>query len=95
MKTVQVDIYNQTYNIRGELDAAYVAELAKYVDAKMREIAASARTVDSLRIAVLAALNIADDLHAFRQRHASAQDDLRFRAERCLQLVDSALKESA
>ncbi len=95
MKSVQVEIFNQSYNVRGDLDEAYVADLARYVDGKMRSVAAATRTVDSLRIAVLAALNIADEYHALRQRRASVEDDLRFRAERCLQLVDSALKDSA
>jgi len=95
MKSVAVEIFNQSYNVRGDLDEAYVAELGRYVDGKMRSVASATRTVDSLRIAVLAALNIADELHALRQRHSSAEDDLRFRAERCLQLVDSALKDSA
>jgi cell division protein ZapA len=95
MKSVQVEIYNHTYHLRGDLDDAYVQRIAKYVDAKMREIAESARTVDSLRVAVLAALNIADELHTLRQRRAAIEDDLRFRAGRCLELVDSVLKESS
>lgn len=95
MKSIQIEIFNHSYNVRGDLDAAYVAELARYVDAKMRSVAAATRTADSLRIAVLAALNIADELHALRQGRASAEDDLRFRAERCLLLVDAALKDSA
>ncbi|MBI3663791.1 MAG: cell division protein ZapA [Acidobacteria bacterium] len=95
VKNIQVEIFNHSYNVRGDLDEAYVAELARFVDAKMRSVAAATRTVDSLRIAVLAALNIADELHALRQRHAAVEDDLRFRAERCLQLADSALKDSA
>jgi cell division protein ZapA len=95
MKSVSVEIFNQSYNVRGDLDEAYVAELGRYVDGKMRSVASATRTVDSLRIAVLAALNIADELHALRQQHAASSDDLRFRAERCLHLVDSALKDSA
>jgi cell division protein ZapA len=95
MKSMQVEIFNHSYTVRGDLDEAYVASLARYVDGKMRDIAASARTVDTLRIAVLAALNIADELHGLRQRRDSAEDDVRFRAERCLQLVDAALKDSA
>ena len=94
-KSIQVEIFNHTYSVRGELDESYVAELARYVDGKMRSVAAATRTVDSLRIAVLAALNIADELHALRQRRSAVEDDLRFRAERCIQLVDSVLKDSA
>jgi len=95
MKSVQVEIFSHTYNLRGDMEEAYVQQLAKYVDARMRSIAEATRTVDSLRLAVLAALNIADELHALRQKHAAVQDDLRFRTERCLQLVDATLKETA
>ena len=57
---VRVDIYDQTYHLRGS-DTEYIAQLAEYVDNKMRLIAQQASTVDSLRVAVLAALTIADD----------------------------------
>ena len=94
-KRVKVDIYDQTYHIGGELDEAYVTELAQYVDAKMRAVAEGTHTVDSLRIAVLAALAIADELHALRQGHDEIKGPLRQRAERCLTLVERALKQSS
>ncbi len=90
-KTVTVEIYDQTYHIRGDVDEAYVTQLARYVDTKMREVAEATHTVDSLRVAVLAALAIADDFHALRQR----QGELHQRAERCLSLVERALKQPA
>jgi cell division protein ZapA len=58
---VTVEIYDQTYHLSGE-DAEHVRQLAERVDAKMRAVAAQGRTVDSLRVAVLAALNFADEL---------------------------------
>jgi cell division protein ZapA len=58
---VTVEIYDQTYHLSGE-DTAHVRQLAERVDAKMRAVAAQGRTVDSLRVAVLAALNFADEL---------------------------------
>ena len=58
---VTVEIYNQTYHLSGE-DAEHIRHLAAQVDAKMRAVAAQGRTVDSLRVAVLAALNLADEL---------------------------------
>ena len=86
-KTVKVEIYDQFYNLRGDLDEAYVKELALFVDEKMR-------TVDSMRVAVLAALNIADELHSLRERHSELESDLRQRTERCLTLVEQALKSA-
>ena len=58
---VTVEIYDQTYHLSGE-DAEHIRRLAALVDAKMRAVAAQGRTVDSLRVAVLAALNLADEL---------------------------------
>jgi cell division protein ZapA len=58
---ITVEIYNQTYHLSGQ-DADHIRGLAAQVDAKMRAVAAQGRTVDSLRVAVLAALNLADEL---------------------------------
>jgi cell division protein ZapA len=58
---ITVEIYDQVYHLAGQ-DPDHVRELAARVDAKMRAVAAQGRTVDSLRVAVLAALNLADEL---------------------------------
>jgi cell division protein ZapA len=58
---VTVEIYDQVYHLSGQ-DVDHVRQLAARVDAKMRAVAAHGRTVDSLRVAVLAALNLADEL---------------------------------
>ncbi|MGD0829440.1 MAG: cell division protein ZapA [Terracidiphilus sp.] len=58
---VTVEIYDQTYHLYGQ-DAKHIRRLAELVDARMRAVAAHGRTVDSLRVAVLAALNLADEL---------------------------------
>jgi cell division protein ZapA len=58
---VQVEIYGQSYNLRGEGESGYIQDLASYVDRKMREVSEATATVDSLKVAILAALNIADE----------------------------------
>ncbi|MGA3034134.1 MAG: cell division protein ZapA [Terracidiphilus sp.] len=58
---VTVEIYDQLYHLSGQ-NPGHIRELAACVDAKMRAVAAQGRTVDSLRVAVLAALNLADEL---------------------------------
>lgn len=73
---VAVDIYDQLYHLRGS-DRAYLEHLAGLVDAKMRAVAASGTTVDSLRVAVLAALNLADELTSLRARYDTATQSLR------------------
>jgi cell division protein ZapA len=91
----KVEIFGQTYHIAGELDEAYVQKLARYVDEKMKAVAQGAQVVDTVKVAVLAALAIADELHAERQGPAETEADLRERAERCLLLVEQALKQTA
>jgi len=59
--TVTVEIFDQSYRLRGQ-DTEYIHQLAAIVDSKMRLVASQGKTVDSLRVAVLAALNIADEL---------------------------------
>jgi cell division protein ZapA len=65
---VVVEIYDQVYQLRGT-DAAYIDRLAGMVDDKMRAVSAHGATVDSLRVAVLAALNIADELVTLKARY--------------------------
>lgn len=90
MNVTKVEIFGQSYPVRGELEEHYVAELARYVDAKMRALAASSGPADPTRLAVMAALNIADELYALRMRWA----ECRQRIQRCLSLVEAALQRS-
>jgi cell division protein ZapA len=90
-RVIPVDIHGQRYPIRTGLDPEYVARLAVYVDEKIRAAAESATTGDSLRLAVLAALNIADEL--FRLRDISSERDgaLAERAGELERLLDRIL----
>ena len=69
-ESVNVEIYDQIYHLRG-VDTAYIERLAEMVDTKMRAVSAHGGTVDSLRVAVLASLNIADELECLRDRYAA------------------------
>jgi len=88
---VPVEINGQRYPIRSDLDPDYVARLAAYVDERMRAAAQQGAASDSLKIAVVAALNIADEY--FRCRDASQSDSgrLRARTEALERLVDRVL----
>jgi cell division protein ZapA len=69
--SVRVEIFDQVYNLRGS-DADYILKLAEYVDGKMRAVSEQTATVDSVRLAVLAALNIADEYHLLKRRTGEA-----------------------
>jgi cell division protein ZapA len=91
----KVEIFGQTYSIQGDLEASYVRELAKFVDEKMRAIADVTTTVDTQKVAVLAALAIADELHSSQREIGDREEMLKEQAERCLTLVERALKQTA
>jgi len=91
---MKVEIYDQSYNVNADGNEEYLQELASYVDGKMREIAAATRMVDSLKVAVLASLNIADELFALRDRQQQIEGPLRKRVEKCVALVEKALEHS-
>jgi cell division protein ZapA len=103
MEAVVVDIYDQIYQLRG-VNPAYIERLAEIVDLKMRAVSAHGATVDSLRVAVLAALNLADELvtlrtkyealHASMNAHkqAAAQSMVRSRAGSLMGMLDEVLE---
>ena len=90
--SVSVDIYDQTYHLRAH-DPAYIEKLAATVDSKMRAVSASGTTVDSLRVAVLAALNIADELHVLKRKYESIDSDYNERAGQLAGALDEVLDE--
>lgn len=90
--SIQVEIYNQTYSIRSDGDNEYIQTLAKYVDGKMRAISSGTLTVDSLKVAILAALHIADEFHQAKDEHAQADLQLGSRSSECTELLDRVLK---
>jgi cell division protein ZapA len=98
-ESVSVDIYDQIYTLRGT-DAEYIERLAGLVDSKMRAVAAHGGTADSLRVAVLAALNISDELLALRARYDelagslnSTEDSMRLRADSLAEMLDEVLED--
>ncbi|MGA7155244.1 MAG: cell division protein ZapA [Acidobacteriaceae bacterium] len=101
---VVVDIYDQIYQLRG-VNPEYIERLAGVVDSKMRAVSAYGATVDTLRVAVLAALNLADELVSLRGRYeslnasveasrqAAAQSMVRTRAGSLMGMLDAVLEE--
>ncbi len=92
---VTVEIAGQRYPIRSGLEPAYVIELAAYVDQKMRVATESAPASDMMGLAMLVALNLADEYFRARQQSSSAHGELNERALRLEQIVDDALTQVA
>jgi len=91
-QTVRVEIYNQTYSIRSDGDNDYIHTLAEYVDRKMREISSGTFTVDSLKVAILAALHVADELHQLQDARHQTDMQLASRSAECAEMLDRVLK---
>jgi cell division protein ZapA len=92
---ITVEIAGQRYPIRSALDERYVTELAAYVDQKMRAASDSAPSSDMLGLAVLVALNIADEFFRERGQQSSSAGDLNERAIRLERIVDEILAQVA
>ena len=91
--SVRVEIFDQSYNLRGT-DPDYILKLADYVDTKMRALAEQTKTVDSVRLAVLTALNIADEYHLLKKKTDGAAGDFSARAQDLTNALDEVLAES-
>ena len=94
-RVVTVEIGGQRYPIRSSLDERYVAELAAYVDQKMRAASQAAPASDMLGIAVLVALNIADEFFRARDQQSNSHGELNDRALRLERLLDGVLAQVA
>jgi cell division protein ZapA len=90
-RLVHVEINGMRYPIRSQLDAAYVADLAAYVEQKMQLAARESPAGDTLKIAVLAALNIADECFRAREEGSAHRHDLTRRARELEHMLDLAL----
>jgi cell division protein ZapA len=91
--SVRVEIFDQVYNLRGS-DADYITQLAEYVDGKMRAVSEQTATVDSVRLAVLAALNIADEYHLLKRRLEAPSPEVRQRASKLASALDEILEDT-
>ena len=91
-RLVSVEINGLRYPIRSHLDAAYIADLAAYVEQKMLLAARESPAGDTLKIAVLAALNIADECFRARQEGSAQRQDLTERARALERMLDLALE---
>ncbi len=90
--SVRVEIFDQAYNLRGT-DAKYIIKLAEYVDTKMRAVAQATNTIDTVRLAVLAALNIADEYHLLKRKQDGGATAYQKRVDALSSALDQVLEE--
>lgn len=84
---MDVEIFGKVYTVRGDKDPEYVRRVAEFVDRKMREISQVTETVSTSRIAILASLNIADELISLLEE----SEQLKSRMNELTQRIESTL----
>ncbi len=92
---VEVQIFGHSYTIRGEADQDYIMNVAAYVDRKMREVTEKLPVASLSKVAILASLNIADELFKERALTESRQRQLSARAARLNAVLDEVLQDGA
>jgi len=92
---VQVQIFGHSYTIRGEAEQEYILGVAAYVDRKMREVTEKLPVASLSKVAILASLNIADELFKERALREDRERQLEQRAARLNAVLDDLLQEGA
>jgi len=87
MENVQVEIFGQTYSIKGVADRTHIRELAAFVDGRMKDVQKGTGTADIYRMAILTALNIADELFRLRSQHDALHRSAERTVDRILELT--------
>ncbi len=88
MESVQVEIFGQTYSIKGQNNPEYIRELASFLNDKMKDVQKGTGTVDPLRVAILTALTITDELYRLRDQLSALEETTDTAAKRLLNLTE-------
>jgi len=90
--TVQVNIYGKSYTIKGKADSNYISGVANYVDMKMREVDDGAQSTQAEgKVAILAGMNITDELFSIRQDKEQLSNRFEERIQALTELIDESL----
>ncbi|MGD9850554.1 MAG: cell division protein ZapA [Nitrospirales bacterium] len=87
-KTIQVEVFGQRFNLQGEGDEAYFHELAGYVDAQIRQLAQQTPTSTPTKLAILAAINITDQLFRQERQRQNGDSEIERRAQTLLETIE-------
>lgn len=89
---MEVNIFGHEYTVKTDADSEYIQKIASYVDEKMGEIVRNTKTVSTLNVAILAALNIADDFFKEVQKREELVAAVEHRSEELVKTIENQLK---
>ena len=88
---VKVNIFGNNYNIQGDASSEYIAQIASYVDEKMEEVSSNLSTGNQVHIAILAALNIADEYFQLKNMESNITSKIENKASSLIAMIDESL----
>ena len=89
---IKITIFGQEYSVKAPADPTYIQKIAEYVDIKMREVQSGFNsTQSSNRIAILAAMNITDELFNSRKKNDSDDNDIEEKITSLIELIDESV----
>ncbi len=91
-KTIEIEVFGHRFSLQGEGDEAYFHELAEYVDAQMRTLAKQTRTSTPTKLALLAAINVTDQLFRQQRQKDSGESEMERRAQLLVESIDEHLE---
>ena len=91
-KTIEVEVFGHRFSLQGEGDEAYFHELAEYVDTQMRTLAKQTKTSTPTKLAILAAINVTDELFRQRRHRESGETEMERRAQLLVERIDAHLE---
>ncbi len=86
---VTVKIFGEDYRIKGVKSPDYIQNLARFLDRKMKEVAANTQLTSTNKIAILAALNISDELYKFKEKHKASGQQIREKVQTLMRLIET------
>lgn len=87
-RLVEIKVFGQTYTVKTDAEENYIQEVAKYVNEKMDEVLKKTKSVSTLNVAILTALNIADDLLKEKRKRIALLQEIEVRSKNLVEKID-------
>ncbi|HYA90815.1 MAG TPA: cell division protein ZapA [Thermodesulfobacteriota bacterium] len=87
-RLVEIKVFGQTYTVKTDAEEDYIQEVAKYVNEKMEEVLKKTKSVSTLNVAILTALNIADDLLREKEKRTTLLREVETKSRDLVEKID-------
>ena len=87
-RLVEIKVFGQAYTVKTDAEEDYIQEIAKYVNEKMEEVLKKTKSVSTLNVAILTALNIADDLLKEKEKRTALLREIEAKSKDLVEKID-------